>query len=200
MRDDVSYLFLADRVAPSQPQAQAGLDGPANLLDDEAFEMVDSDPAGQRFPEQPEPPALSIGKGAPTYRTLAVRPAGNVLPLLHNLMSGFVLGLTKSARAVRLFPPHIDLPLNLQKADNIPAGSVYDVSSAYPDTPPRSRSPTHFPHLPRPKTSKPANHTHHPHPTQPHGEHHLSRGGIRGIWRHWIRSSGAQRLSRELSA
>lgn len=43
------------------------------------------------------------------YRILAVKPSSNVLPLLQNLLSPLVMGLTKSARAVRLplSPKHV---------------------------------------------------------------------------------------------
>lgn len=34
------------------------------------------------------------------YQTLAVRPANSIVPMLHNLLSPFVLGVTKSARQV----------------------------------------------------------------------------------------------------
>jgi hypothetical protein len=36
------------------------------------------------------------------YRILAVKPSSNVMPLLQNLLSPLVMGLTKSARAVRV--------------------------------------------------------------------------------------------------
>lgn len=38
--------------------------------------------------------------GGKIYRTMALRPAASVVPLLQTLLSGFVLGMTKSARAV----------------------------------------------------------------------------------------------------
>ncbi|EKD01652.1 hypothetical protein A1Q2_04023 [Trichosporon asahii var. asahii CBS 8904] len=77
-RDDVTYLFLEDRgVTAAQPAGP----GPGEVRDG-----VAPDP-----PAQPE-------KQERKHMMLAVRPATSVMPTLQQLLSPFVLGLSKSAR------------------------------------------------------------------------------------------------------
>ncbi|WOO84508.1 uncharacterized protein LOC62_06G008027 [Vanrija pseudolonga] len=122
-RDDVTYLFLEDRDAASAangakaPEAKkddtkdeakkdSGLnDDGFEILEPKALDGVgsestpmDVDAAPATVPEPPkeEPkPPRPVSK----YKILAVRPATLVMPTLHNLLSPFVLGLSKSARA-----------------------------------------------------------------------------------------------------
>ena len=113
---------------PSAQQGQAGAGGsatkPENGIEEEGFEIIDLPPdtpaplpvsagapastgaaAGPKAPRAPTPASaltpMARGKRG-TYRILAVKPASNVLPLFQNLLSPFVMGLTKAARAVRL--------------------------------------------------------------------------------------------------
>jgi len=111
VKDDTAYLFLEDRPGlKGSTNLEVDVPTPAatpiapNPLDDEGFQIID--PTLPRpVPLPPRPPAPSradsVAAGKSPYKTLAVRPATNVLPLLHNTLSSFVLGISKSARAVR---------------------------------------------------------------------------------------------------
>ncbi|RSH89504.1 hypothetical protein EHS25_002054 [Saitozyma podzolica] len=73
-------------------------------LEDEGFEIVEppsgSVPNGETESKQSQPTIVETAqKDKKRYQTLAVRPSAAVLPLLQNLLSPFVMGLTKSARA-----------------------------------------------------------------------------------------------------
>ena len=122
VRDDTSYVFIEDKVPTvtstgdaGQPngagQGQgSGQEGGARAnagLGDEDFEIID--PPGNGNASQAGASnsmsgstETSQGKSATatTSHTLALRPAGSVIPLLHQIASPFVLGATKSARAV----------------------------------------------------------------------------------------------------
>jgi hypothetical protein len=78
-------------------------------LEDEGFEIVEppsgSVPNGETESKQSQPTIVETAqKDKKRYQTLAVRPSAAVLPLLQNLLSPFVMGLTKSARAVSVMP------------------------------------------------------------------------------------------------
>ncbi|TXT07299.1 hypothetical protein VHUM_03469 [Vanrija humicola] len=71
------------------------LDGPGS---ESAPMDVDAPPTAEAEKEKPKPKA-DEKRPAQRYQILAVRPATLVMPTLHNLLSPFVLGLSKSARA-----------------------------------------------------------------------------------------------------
>lgn len=79
-RDDVTYLFLEDRGVTTAP--------PAAPAPGEVRDGVAADPERERPPEKQER----------KHMMLAVRPATSVMPTLQQLLSPFVLGLSKSAR------------------------------------------------------------------------------------------------------
>lgn len=93
-------------------------------LEEDGFEIIDApkdDPAAPVAPVAPAQPAPAPSAGEPApapaptptpaepiapaprqrqkFKTLAVKPATLVMPTLHNLLSPFVLGLSKQARA-----------------------------------------------------------------------------------------------------
>lgn len=80
-RDDVTYLFLEDRGVSAAAPAPAG-PAPGEVRDG--------------VPPEPQPP--STEKAERKHMMLAVRPATSVMPTLQQLLSPFVLGLSKSAR------------------------------------------------------------------------------------------------------
>ena len=91
--------------------------------DDEEVKAIDppSNKPSETTPAAAEPePTTRPGKRKrererQQYQTLAVRPAGAVVPMLHNLLNPFVLGVTKSARQVRLSASY----LNTQYSDSL---------------------------------------------------------------------------------
>ncbi|RXK39628.1 hypothetical protein M231_03130 [Tremella mesenterica] len=99
-------LSVITHVNPSQPHSQA-----LATKDDTAYLFLDLKPpttknrvvddAGTFIPGETGSEAERHGvdqKEEARYRVLAVRPAENVGPILNNVMSGFVLGLSKAAR------------------------------------------------------------------------------------------------------
>lgn len=88
-RDDVTYLFLEDRGVPSAATTSTSPPPAAN---------------GASAPGDSEADAVAEVKGAESkkeerkHMMLAVRPATSVMPTLQQLLSPFVLGLSKSAR------------------------------------------------------------------------------------------------------
>lgn len=117
-RDDVAYLVLDDRSASSSSKTKANGEerdgkekekdkaeapGPIVVDDDDEIQVIEPDTIrGQGTQANGDETSARPGKRKPfrQYRTLAVRPAGAVVPMLHNLLSPFVLGVTKSARQV----------------------------------------------------------------------------------------------------
>ncbi|KAL1406930.1 hypothetical protein Q8F55_006342 [Vanrija albida] len=109
-RDDVTYLFLEDREGAAAAKAEEKKDekkdekkeDKKDSIEDDGFEIVDH--PGMDVDAPPDK-AAEKDEGAPKprqpskYKILAVRPATLVMPTLHNLLSPFVLGLSKSARA-----------------------------------------------------------------------------------------------------
>lgn len=120
-RDDTAYVFIEDgkkREDGTAPgQAEASNTAPAqppppveeSKLEAEGFEIVDA----AKATEQPGARAdggeqkgmdvdgeVTAGEPPRRHRIIALRPAASVLPLLQNLLSPFVMGLTKAARAV----------------------------------------------------------------------------------------------------
>ncbi|WVR03183.1 hypothetical protein IAU60_000174 [Kwoniella sp. DSM 27419] len=110
----------ASKARPKLPDEPMVIDGDASLADD-GFEIIDK-PAGVdasgavSSSTQPDngngavPRSTTTSDGpslpAPTaenrqkrFRCISVRPASNVAPMLQNLLSPFVLGLTKNSRA-----------------------------------------------------------------------------------------------------
>jgi hypothetical protein len=113
--------------AAAQAQGQAGGSSTTTTakteqgIEEDGFEIIDLPPdtpapnpttgttattasgAGSNTARAPLPASaltpMARGKRG-TYRILAVKPASNVLPLFQNLLSPFVMGLTKAARAV----------------------------------------------------------------------------------------------------
>lgn len=106
--------------APGQAPGSSAAAKPDHGIEEEGFEIIDLPPdtpaptstaaatsasgatglAGRRTPI-PASALTPMARGKRgTYRILAVKPASNVLPLFQNLLSPFVMGLTKAARAV----------------------------------------------------------------------------------------------------
>lgn len=118
---------LPPPAAGSTPSNTAGLG-----VDDD-FEIIDppppppagsaSAPHGTPLPHPPESAATptttrvaAVGETTQPgrrYRTLAVRPAASVMPLLTNLLSPFVMGITKSARAAASTTAEVSRPTAL---------------------------------------------------------------------------------------
>ncbi|KAK4687595.1 hypothetical protein P7C73_g2510, partial [Tremellales sp. Uapishka_1] len=121
-RDDVIYLFLDDKGAPPSSTL---LPPPSIVSDEESqieidgFEMIN--PAQMAPTPQSQSNStvdmksvdLPDERKRKRYRTLAVRQAGNVVPLLQNVLSGFVLGLSKSARATASTTAQLPVPTPL---------------------------------------------------------------------------------------
>ncbi|TXT08122.1 uncharacterized protein COLE_05046 [Cutaneotrichosporon oleaginosum] len=83
-----------------------------DVLEEDGFEIIDAPKNGAPAPPDPTPSAPPVSAPAPSaprlpspprerkrFKTLAVKPATSVMPTLHNLLSPFVLGLTKQGRA-----------------------------------------------------------------------------------------------------
>lgn len=121
-RDDTAYLFIEDgkkrddTAASEQAEGSGSAQQPPQIpveeskLEAEGFEIVDAEKAEERSGEQgsgEERRGMDVDgetAGAPPprrHQIIALRPAASVLPLLQNLLSPFVMGLTKAARAVR---------------------------------------------------------------------------------------------------
>ena len=95
---DVDGFEIID-LPPDTPSVQTGTVGESS---------TDTAPSIPRLPASALTPMARGKRGI--YRILAVKPSSNVLPLLQNLLSPLVMGLTKSARAVRHFSS--DRPLS----------------------------------------------------------------------------------------
>lgn len=112
-RDDVAYLVLDDRsVASSSNSSKVNGDRGGDKGKDKEVALAVEDEEIQVIEPESGSATRADGTGTDTttrpgkrkvlkqYRTLAVRPAGAVVPMLHNLLNPFVLGVTKSARQV----------------------------------------------------------------------------------------------------
>lgn len=132
-RDDTTYLVIEDRSVSSSARSAAeatavpisaqasqaaapvpvtnGTPTASNKMDEDDFELIE--PPTSNASEIPVPSSTSA-TGQSTnnqrYRSLAVRPAASVMPLLTNLLSPFVMGLTKSARAAASTTAEIPRP------------------------------------------------------------------------------------------
>jgi hypothetical protein len=115
VRDDTSYVFIEDRGGPSRTDVAGASSGPgvgsgvsktqgkSSTGVDEDFEIVDPSAAGTNAQEGDAGAGTDqMGKAQVSFQTIALRPAAAVVPLLHQIASPFVLGATKSARAVSL--------------------------------------------------------------------------------------------------
>jgi hypothetical protein len=80
--EDIAYLLLEDK--GSDVKSQVG---------DADIEIVDMTDENEEGPERKK------RKDTP-YQTIAVKPSGAVVPMLQNLLNPFVMGISKSARAV----------------------------------------------------------------------------------------------------
>lgn len=90
---------------PPDTPAPGGLAG-TNDLTLASSQSLPADPQALKKADDPLPKSAltPMAKGTKgVYRMIAVKPSGNVLPLLQNLLSPLVMGLTKSARAVGYF-------------------------------------------------------------------------------------------------
>ncbi|CAD6582282.1 MAG: hypothetical protein TREMPRED_003253 [Tremellales sp. Tagirdzhanova-0007] len=126
VKDDTAYLFLEDRMGSvSTLSNTVDIVSSSKSLDEDGFEIVEAPLATlapsssgppRTPPSHPQPQSQSQTHQEPStqpqtaaqpesqiqtisHPLLAVRPATNVTQLLHSLLSGFVLGMTKSARA-----------------------------------------------------------------------------------------------------
>jgi hypothetical protein len=82
--EDIAYLLLEDK--GSDVKSQIG---------DADIEIVDMTDENEEGPERKK------RKHTP-YQTIAVKPSGALVPMLQNLLNPFVMGISKSARAVCL--------------------------------------------------------------------------------------------------
>lgn len=127
-KDNTTYLFLEDRGVPlkegkdvkgetsmdvdakDKPEEKVNVDGEAKVedkkdekMDEDGFEIVDMPkdaPNGVAEASTDKDKAIAEVVDVPTrYKILALKPATSVMPTLHQLLSPFVLGLNKSARA-----------------------------------------------------------------------------------------------------
>lgn len=91
------------------PEAQTPKDEVTTVKDDDDDIKIIDTPSTKTNETAPTPtePEIATRPGKrkrererQQYQTLAVRPAGAVVPMLHNLLNPFVMGVTKSARQV----------------------------------------------------------------------------------------------------
>ena len=204
VKDDTAYLFLEDRMGSvSTLSNTVDIVSSSKSLDEDGFEIVEAPLATlapsssgppRTPPSHPQPQSQSQTHQEPStqpqtaaqpesqiqtisHPLLAVRPATNVTQLLHSLLSGFVLGMTKSARAVRLLSSSTQIH-TVSIAETVRSDSINHISASRTYTAPRQSIPTHIPHISTPTSSKPTTRTDCPHPAQPHRANHLSRGRI----------------------
>jgi hypothetical protein len=74
-----------------------------NQADDEKDSEKEKDTERDREATDRETGERGLKRKRKQFQTLAVRPASAVVPMLQNLLNPFVMGVTKSARQVRLF-------------------------------------------------------------------------------------------------
>ena len=170
-------------------------------LESDGFEIIDLppdtpsvQPAGTVVPE-----AMSAGLSLPTlpasastpmargkrgiYRILAIKPSVNVLPLLQNLLSPLVMGLTKSARAVRGVSLRVGLPLrgsDCRAWTVLTAGRVHNSTDNHTHTTPRHPVHPHRSDIPSAPSSAPKYNYHSVLPCELVLLNHLSRSGVGG--------------------
>ncbi|WWD22778.1 hypothetical protein CI109_107271 [Kwoniella shandongensis] len=116
-----STPMVIDVTSPDTKTSALGENGNVQgqgTMDEDGFEIIDIPPGGPNASSAqqgsteiasqiPEGPSTSTGVEAEQtkeklpkrFRCLAVRPSGAVVPMLQSLLSPFVMGLTKAARA-----------------------------------------------------------------------------------------------------
>ncbi|ORY23547.1 hypothetical protein BCR39DRAFT_549124 [Naematelia encephala] len=127
VRDDTAYLFLEARhtSTASQENGQSEkqedkIKAKTEVIEDDGFEIIDPPPplslsstktstavgggtpvgdSGDNNASSSKPGVSGPGAKKARYRIMAVRPAVSTVPMLQNLLSPLVLGLTKAARA-----------------------------------------------------------------------------------------------------
>ena len=100
IKDDTTYLFLEDRSPAPIPKSEP--------IEIDGFELMEIPPdtplpssQGNTSFNLPDSVKTEMAKGSKgLYRMIAVKPSSNVLGLFQNLLSPFVMGSVKSARAV----------------------------------------------------------------------------------------------------
>ena len=115
-RDDTTYLFLQERTLTTNKStngwANATANAGSNGTKESAIDLTGED--GQNGDEntRKDEEHKKDESDGPTdkFRIMALRPAASVLPLLQSLQSPFVMGLTKSARAVSLRGRSVKMP------------------------------------------------------------------------------------------
>jgi hypothetical protein len=96
--EEIAYLFLEDKSSTSDdeavPTAEDKIKGRGEeVVEDEDLQVIE--PSKLDRPREEGRKRKRI-----QYQTLAVKPAGSVVPMLQNLLNPFVMGVTKSARQV----------------------------------------------------------------------------------------------------
>ena len=136
-RDDTTYLVIEDRPVGQDGAGTSSMelaksvvkvDGAATStrIEDDGYELIDlphaSKTADLSLAQPNNPPSLRQRR----FQTLAVRPASSAQTLLTNLLSPFVLGYTKAARAAASTTAEIARPTIL------PGSTMILTSTSFP--------------------------------------------------------------------
>jgi hypothetical protein len=90
-KEDIAYLLLEDKSTPTQDSTKA-VD-----TDVEISEFINLETP--KIDEEEEGRERKRRRFTP-YQTMAVKPSSAVVPMLHNLLNPFVMGISKAARQV----------------------------------------------------------------------------------------------------